>query len=426
MLEKSSNEKKKVIVYGLGKCWKQYSEKIRSDYEIIFCSDQRPEQAKNCEGIEYIAPKDISVQNYDILILCSYIFGMREELILEYDLNPEKAIYCLELYENVITIPKHFDFSKNMNNLTIVIPTYNRKLRLEKTLRLLKMQSNQNFDVFILDDASDYDVMEIVKKQDANFAAKIKVERNISNLGLAGNTAMAFTKVDSGWIWTLADDDMPSIYAVEHIHREIENAKDVGIIMFSILNLGKYMENSYIEFSGLKEMLLFYQKVMNKKECKGVEGDFIFFSNKVFKVEYVKRYLKQIFKYLYTTIPQNMPILFGLDNRKVKFRISNKKIVSYVEPDGDHWNWLDNGLGMTTLKDLPLHITKNDKSILYRLCMFDYEHVIKAAQNEKTESAYNKLEEMYFRLYQYFLSKEAKKEYLNEMRKLKDLIGKVL
>ncbi|WP_251208683.1 glycosyltransferase family 2 protein [Acetatifactor aquisgranensis] len=413
----AQREKEKAIIYGLGNCWEQYAERLHDDYEIIYCSDRDCKKSANCPGIEFVMPSDISSKEYDVLILCNFAFGMREDLMLQYGLKPDKMIYCLELYGKVKTIPEE-KLAKNVNKLTVIIPTYNRRLRLERTLSLLKLQTNPNFNVIILDDNSNYSVDEIVDKQGAEFAARIKVERNIGNLGLAGNTATAFAKVEEGWVWTLADDDVPSIYAVELIHQEIEESDEVGIILFSILGIGKYMTESHVEFKDLNEMLLFYQNIMENEKSSLVGGDFIFFSNKIFNMKYVKKYLKEIFMYLYTTVPQNMPILFGLDNRDFKVRISNKKVVSYSPPDGDHWSWLDNGLGMTVLADLPLRITQNIKNILFRLCMFDYHDVINAAFNEDT-SAYEKLEKMYFRLYRYFLSEEEKQEYLIELQKLK-------
>ena len=389
MIDNKIKNKKKAIIYGLGNCWKQYAERLLNDFDIVYCSDQNDRQAENRKGIEYIIPSDISTKEYDILILCNYSFGMREELILQYEFKPEKLVYCLELYGRAETSPGE-KLADNINDLTIIIPTYNRKQRLEKTLNLLNIQTNQNFKVIILDDKSDYDVDEIVSKYECGFASRIRTEKNIGNLGLASNTAMAFTKVEEGWIWTLADDDIPSIYAVELVHQEIENSTEVGIILFSIQDMGKYLDEAYIEFSKLSEMLSFYQDVMNEENSSGVGGDFIFFSNKVFNMRYVKKYLKEVFVYSYTTIPQNMPILFGLDNEDLKLRISNKKIVSYSPPDGDHWNWLDNGLGMTILADLPLHITENEKSILYRLCMLNYLSVIQAASTEDEKTAYEK------------------------------------
>lgn len=414
-------EKRRVIIYGLGNCWKQYANKLLNDFHVLYCSDRDCKQAENCYGIEYIMPSDISTKEYDLLILCNYAFGMREDLMLNYGLEPEKMIYCVEIYGKTKTTP-YGQPAENLNELTIIVPTYNRKARLERTLTLLKMQTNQKFNIMILDDSSNYNVGEVVSGFEAAFSSRIRVERNISNLGLAGNTAMAFTKLEEGWVWTLADDDIPSIYAVELIHQEIEKAEGVGVVLFSIRNLEKYMRQSYIEFDSLSEMLFFYQEIMDEEKNNSIEGDFIFFSNKIFHMKYVKKYLKEIFLYLYTTIPQNMPILFGLDHKDFKVRISNKKIVSYSAPDGDHWSWLDNGLGMTILADLPLHVTNNQKCILYRLCMFDYHDVINAALMEDENTAYEKLEKMFYRLYQYFLSAEQKQEYLGEMQKLKDRI----
>lgn len=47
--------------------------------------------------------------------------------------------------------------------ITIAIPTYNRPKQLLETLKNLQRQTNQNFRIFICDNASDYDVNTEVK-----------------------------------------------------------------------------------------------------------------------------------------------------------------------------------------------------------------------------------------------------------------------
>ena len=81
-------------------------------------------------------------------------------------------------------------------------------------------------------------------------------------------------------------------------------------------------------------------------------------------------------------------------------------------PDGDHWNRLDNGLGMTVLADLPLHISAEERNILYHICMFDHKDVLRAAKEDYTVETLRKLEKMYSELYRHYLSEDARNEYI--------------
>ncbi|MDE5699937.1 MAG: hypothetical protein K2I96_21455, partial [Lachnospiraceae bacterium] len=103
---------------------------------------------------------------------------------------------------------------------------------------------------------------------------------------------------------------------------------------------------------------------------------------------------------------------FMLDNEEGKFRISNKKIVAYSKPDGDHWSRLDNGIGMTILADLPLHISAEERKILYNICMLNYKGVLRAAKGDYTVETLRKLKKMYSELYSCYLSEDARSEYL--------------
>jgi len=109
----AQREKEKAIIYGLGNCWEQYAERLHDDYEIIYCSDRDCKKSANCPGIEFVMPSDISSKEYDVLILCNFAFGMREDLMLQYDLKPDKMIYCLELYGKTKKIIKFHEIKES-------------------------------------------------------------------------------------------------------------------------------------------------------------------------------------------------------------------------------------------------------------------------------------------------------------------------
>lgn len=416
--------KEKVIVYGLGMCWEDYYKRIIIDYDVVYCSDRNADKMYSTKGFVFVEPERIETCEYDKLIICNYRYGIREELLLKFEIPISKIFYCTEIYGNLVTRPEEENI-KCAESLTIIIPTYNRKQRLARTLDLLQMQTNQNFKIIIMDDNSNYDVSEVFSKRNSDFVERITHICNAGNIGMAGNTALAFMQVDEGWIWTLTDDDIPSVYAVEIIYQEIAK-NDSDIILFAINDYASYMpKRDGIDFYNLKDMLYFYKKLIEdgKINTDIIMGDFIFFANKVFHMKCVKKYFKQIITYLYSMIPQNMPIIFMLDNEEGKFRISNKKIVAYSAPDGDHWSVLNTGLGMATLADLPLHISDEERKILYNICMLNYKDVLRAAKEDYTVETLRKLEKMYLGLYFYYLSEDARNEYLAFVKQMQIFWG---
>ena len=63
--------------------------------------------------------------------------------------------------------------------------------------------------MIILDNASDYDINEILNNITEEFRDRITLKRNISNIGQCGNLSLSLLQADDGWVWTLADDDIP-------------------------------------------------------------------------------------------------------------------------------------------------------------------------------------------------------------------------
>src|SRR5215216_3218674 len=77
---------------------------------------------------------------------------------------------------------------KMHSTLTIVIPTYNRALPLQKCLESILSQNMQQIPVLVLDNSSDLPVADIVAHCAQVAAAdNVRVVRNALNIGLYGN-----------------------------------------------------------------------------------------------------------------------------------------------------------------------------------------------------------------------------------------------
>ena len=90
--------------------------------------------------------------------------------------------------------------------ISIAIPSFNRAELLLRAIRSVQNQSDQEWELFIVDDQSTdsaWDVAQMVSKQDP----RIHCQRNHQNRGLAGNFSYAATKGQAPYVLLLAADD---------------------------------------------------------------------------------------------------------------------------------------------------------------------------------------------------------------------------
>ncbi len=410
-------DKEKIIVYGLGYYWKEKFDDISALYDIVACSDQNEKASVYAKKYKFVLPDQISEISYDKIILGCKKRSVRESMILKYNIPADKIFCWNEAFEK----NREKKLVNYTERLTIVIPTYNRRSRLKRTLDLLELQSNRDFEIVILDNHSDYNIEELLINRRNDFRNKIKVVHNKVNIGMAANLANAFIQQLEGWIWMLSDDDMPSIYAVEDIHEEIENAHHIGAINFLIYDIREKVADRGGTFESLHELLDFYRRIISNGCDEGeCSGDFIYFSNKVYNTFYIKQYYQQIFTYAYSGIPQLIPVLFMLKEGTANVRISDKKIVAYDGADGDHWDWIKTILGMRIITDVPLNLDEKDKSMLYRLTLYNYlDFLIKDVHKETADFDVRQIEKIYEEVYRYSFGRAEREDYKNKITLLK-------
>ncbi len=414
-------DKERVIVYALGINWKKYKEQINKLFDIVACSDQNQEAAEYAVEYPFILPDQISKISYDKIIVGCKQRGVRELIALQYKIPGDKIFYCDEILGDIKFTPVNRNVKHN-EKLTIAIPTYNRKERLRRTLDMLEMQSDDYFDIIISDNHSDYDVAETYADRSETFREKITLVCNKINMGMGLNYANLFVQKSGGWVWMLADDDIPSIYAVSDIYDEIDKAHDVGAIHFTIKDLSPYMIHDHKDFNSLHEMLEFYKVIMNQR-CMDLSGDFIYLSNKVYNMKYIQNYYETIFTYAYSGLNYLAALLLMLNEGSAKLRISNKKIVAYDEPDGDHWNFLKSVTKARTITDICLDLNEEEMKLLYGLQTANYvSYLIDNVNRETALHDIRQIEKIYYEIYQYSFSDEEKRGYHERMAELKKIM----
>jgi glycosyltransferase involved in cell wall biosynthesis len=110
-----------------------------------------------------------------------------------------------------------------MKQLAIIIPAYKSKY-LRQTIDCLVNQTNQNFNLYIGDDNSPFNLKEIVN--DYNDKLTITYHRFSNNIGGKNivnqwNRCVELIK-DEKWIWLFSDDDIADTNCVETFYKTIK------------------------------------------------------------------------------------------------------------------------------------------------------------------------------------------------------------
>lgn len=123
-----------------------------------------------------------------------------------------------------------------MDNVAIVVVTYNRKNLLAECIDALLSQTYEKFDLLIFDNASTDGTEEVVK----NFQDKrIRYNNTGANLGGAGGFAFgmnyALKENKYKYIWLMDDDTIPNKYALESLCAKANKMNDEFSFLASVV-----------------------------------------------------------------------------------------------------------------------------------------------------------------------------------------------
>lgn len=261
------------------------------------------------------------------------------------------------------------------DQITVMIPTYNRKECLLKLLECLRKQTCQDFRVVVSDNHSNYDVREAVKKYIDFFGPRLELMIREDNVGSTVNINGVFTMVKTKWGWLMGDDDFPLPDAVEKIYSYLSD--EVGALHFSLYDMGAFIED-YVDLKDLPSFIrLFWEMSNGSKEIVNLQGDLIFMSNKVYNLDVTKQYLFQQNTYGYTRVPQMITILTMLDKKTGFFRVVNENLVTVSDTSNQSWRMTNIALGMSTFTHVPFNVSEADRKKLNLIIMFKYAHVLR-------------------------------------------------
>lgn len=119
--------------------------------------------------------------------------------------------------------------SNNANRyLSVAIPTYNRPAELANCLESIMPQAKQySVPIYVSDNASDYDISEIIERYDYPL---LFYNRNSSNIGASANVEKVLSAIKSDYVWLFSDDDTMKKGAIKEIITYCQSASYALIV----------------------------------------------------------------------------------------------------------------------------------------------------------------------------------------------------
>ena len=296
-------------------------------------------------------------------------------------------------------------------SLSILIPTYNRQEKLLRTLDSLNHQDDYDFDVYISDNASDYDVFSAVESIKDDLKYKVYIHRNSLNIGADANIMNLFLLSDSEWLWPIADDDLIHSDAVKKIKKYCAKYNDAAWLDFPVF-YGNPILDKDIAFDSLVNYLSFTKNISGKVD---VWGNIVYLANKIYSRVKIRNVLSTFFYYNYTKISTSL-IIFKCLEKGFKGIIINDSIIDYDSSEGVRWSMRDICLGVRTYVDIDFSLSKKEKKELYSIVApagWWLKEAVKQYMNNYEEISYPGmgLDVVYYDLYRKFLPFYRKPKY---------------
>jgi glycosyltransferase involved in cell wall biosynthesis len=193
---------------------------------------------------------------------------------------------------------------QNKPLLNIVIPTYNRINQIQRQVRCLLPQLNDDVKLVVYDNCSPIPVRSLFTEIELS---QFEIIENLINIGADANILRCLEMSQSKWVWTLGDDDYASPTAVDDI--------------FAVIR--KYPNAIWYNFNHHKDVVLnnFEDFAEDNKDVPSL-GDAYWISKCVYNIEILRPSLLYYYRYLSSMIGQFLFVLkhVELNNKCVLVR----------------------------------------------------------------------------------------------------------
>ena len=206
---------------------------------------------------------------------------------------------------------------ENKPLLTICIPTYNRKEKIQKQVRKILPQLTDEVILVVNDNNSSYDIYELFTEEEK---AQFVLNVNCFNIGGDANIAKSFLCCRTKWLWTLSDDDSLTQDAIRIVLETIKSNDKSIFINFNRPNT--------ITTHNLKEFL---------NTAKVNYGALFWMSICVYNMNYLKDYMHHYFPYISVMQPSVVLLVRSLAEHDSDIVFTKNKIIEYGDTDIS-WN----------------------------------------------------------------------------------------
>lgn len=246
-------------------------------------------------------------------------------------------------------------------NLSICIPTYNRKNELIRLLRSIEnSQYKKLAEIVICDNNSNYDIVtELQYNFPSEFLEKCRIISNVINIGAPGNIKNTFLHCTSKYMWLIGDDDEILPDSIDLIYNDINRYPNCAFFKYSIKSksfngIEGHINEDDVDITNLLQLISYYKAGHNK-------GALFFMSNNIFNLELLSPYIHYATTYT-TSITHMIPIFMGLDDNKTLCKYRSTPICLYHQPveGGSSWNYVRIFLAVSTIPHIPFKSLNKD------------------------------------------------------------------
>ncbi len=113
-----------------------------------------------------------------------------------------------------------------MDMVSIVMTTYNGEKYLEEQIDSILSSTYRDFELYIVDDGSQDNTMEILKRYKAKYPHKLHINQNETNLGVTMNFLNAISNTTSDYIMLCDQDD---VWKMDKIAKTLKRVKQMEL-----------------------------------------------------------------------------------------------------------------------------------------------------------------------------------------------------
>ena len=243
-----------------------------------------------------------------------------------------------------------------LDNLTIVIPSFNRHLKINTLLnKICNLRNDYSFKVLILDNGSTPPIEQFLKENLFSGLGFTTILRNQANIGGGANVLLAHIQAETEWTWLLGDDDLPVDNCFEIVNRDISIAKQNDFLFKYNSAAGSWPEleqtlSNELDFVTFCDNFRYYSNIL-------------FISNSLFRTQAMRCFAQPMMNITHTMCPWILGYLMNLENGKVIQIKTEYLIINGVAENNDSWDYHKLLEGILSFADIEGHFIFKKKML---------------------------------------------------------------